>query len=271
MLSSASTSGGGTRAPYRTSRHGSPITGNGSIPSHAHRILWPDREYKPDLDILDRGLRHQPGLSVCVQQPCCESGGGRYQPAVTGPSAISERQARAVEPGVASASDRRVANAGTRLRPHRVDRRPASPGEIHRRAWKHSAAACGRTAPWLSCSMQSTAESESKCWNRSFATWAGSGRCIGPNSQRHDRGASAGSPRPELSQDSARDLQSSDAALVDTFLHGRQRSYTVDECIDLVTSAGLAFQGLVPQGAVLPARFVQRRGPRLYRAVERIA
>ncbi|MDR3658769.1 MAG: class I SAM-dependent methyltransferase [Mycobacterium sp.] len=41
----------------------------------------------------------------------------------------------------------------------------------------------------------------------------------------------------------ARDLQSSDAALVDTFLHGRQRSYTVEECIDLVTSAGLAFQG----------------------------
>lgn len=24
-------------------------------PSHAHRILWPDREYKPDLDILIAG------------------------------------------------------------------------------------------------------------------------------------------------------------------------------------------------------------------------
>ena len=32
-------------------------------------------------------------------------------------------------------------------------------------------------------------------------------------------------------------------ALVDTFLHGRERSYTVDDCIDLVTSAGLVFQG----------------------------
>jgi len=40
----------------------------------------------------------------------------------------------------------------------------------------------------------------------------------------------------------ARDVQD-DAALVDTFLHGRARSYTVDECIDLVTSAGLVFQG----------------------------
>ncbi|MFZ0717709.1 class I SAM-dependent methyltransferase [Mycobacterium sp.] len=34
-----------------------------------------------------------------------------------------------------------------------------------------------------------------------------------------------------------------DGAVVDTFLHGRDRSYTVDDCIDLVTTAGLAFQG----------------------------
>jgi SAM-dependent methyltransferase len=34
-----------------------------------------------------------------------------------------------------------------------------------------------------------------------------------------------------------------DAAVVDTFLHGRDRSYSVDDCVDLVTSAGLVFQG----------------------------
>ena len=34
-----------------------------------------------------------------------------------------------------------------------------------------------------------------------------------------------------------------DAGLVDTFLHGRDRSYTVDDCLDLVASAGLVFQG----------------------------
>jgi SAM-dependent methyltransferase len=33
-----------------------------------------------------------------------------------------------------------------------------------------------------------------------------------------------------------------DTSVVDTFLHGRQRCYTVSECIDLVTSAGLVFQ-----------------------------
>ena len=33
-----------------------------------------------------------------------------------------------------------------------------------------------------------------------------------------------------------------DAGLVDTFLHGRDRSYTVEDCLDLVDSAGLVFQ-----------------------------
>ncbi|OBA57503.1 hypothetical protein A5647_23680 [Mycobacterium sp. 1100029.7] len=40
----------------------------------------------------------------------------------------------------------------------------------------------------------------------------------------------------------ARDLRT-DGALVDTFLHGRQRSYTVPQCLELVASAGLAFAG----------------------------
>jgi SAM-dependent methyltransferase len=39
----------------------------------------------------------------------------------------------------------------------------------------------------------------------------------------------------------APDLQF-DAGLVDTFLHGRDRSYTVEDCLDLVASAGLVFQ-----------------------------
>lgn len=33
-----------------------------------------------------------------------------------------------------------------------------------------------------------------------------------------------------------------DAGLVDTFLHGRERSYTVGDCLDLVSGAGLVFQ-----------------------------
>jgi SAM-dependent methyltransferase len=55
----------------------------------------------------------------------------------------------------------------------------------------------------------------------------------------------------------AKDLLS-DGAVVDTFLHSRQRSYTVEECLDLVSAAGLAFQGwfnktpYYPDGLVAP-------------------
>ena len=35
----------------------------------------------------------------------------------------------------------------------------------------------------------------------------------------------------------------SDEGVIDTFLHARERSYTVDDCLSLVSGAGLAFQG----------------------------
>jgi hypothetical protein len=43
-----------------------------------------------------------------------------------------------------------------------------------------------------------------------------------------------------------------DAVLVDTFLHGRARNYTVEDCIDLVTSAGLVFQGWLLKAPYYP-------------------
>ena len=49
----------------------------------------------------------------------------------------------------------------------------------------------------------------------------------------------------------APDLQF-DAGLVDTFLHGREHCYTVDDCIDLVTSSGLVFQDLFLKSAYYP-------------------
>ena len=52
-----------------------------------------------------------------------------------------------------------------------------------------------------------------------------------------------------------------DGAVVDTFLHGRDRSYSVDDCIDLVTSAGLAFQGWLLNAPYYPHDLFDR-GPR---------
>jgi SAM-dependent methyltransferase len=52
----------------------------------------------------------------------------------------------------------------------------------------------------------------------------------------------------------AADLQV-DAGLVDTFLHGRDRSYSVEDCLELVGSAGLAFQGWMHNDCYYPEMF----------------
>lgn len=54
---------------------------------------------------------------------------------------------------------------------------------------------------------------------------------------------------------SASDLMS-EGALVDTFLHARQRSYTVEECLALVDAAGLAFQGWLRNSPYYPHDFI---------------
>ncbi len=38
-------------------------------PSHAHRILWPDREYRPDLDILIAGCRTNQAAVFAFMNP----------------------------------------------------------------------------------------------------------------------------------------------------------------------------------------------------------
>ena len=43
-----------------------------------------------------------------------------------------------------------------------------------------------------------------------------------------------------------------DAGMVDTFLHGRDRSFTVQDCLDLVTGAGLVFQDWFLKSPVYP-------------------
>ncbi len=43
-----------------------------------------------------------------------------------------------------------------------------------------------------------------------------------------------------------------DAAVVNTFLHARQRSFTIEDCINLVTAAELVFQGLLLKAPYYP-------------------
>ncbi len=209
-------------------------------PSHAHRILWPDREYQPDLDILIAGC-------------------GTNQAAVfayTNPAATVV----AVDISQASLDHQRylkdkhkLSNLELHLLP--IEELPTlerdfdlivSTGVLHHLA-----------DPEVGMNVLT------ECLRRDGALavmlYAKIGR-IGVEMMqsvfrdlglRQDEGSVkivketiAGLPQahPVRSYISLAPDLKFDAGLVDTFLHGRDRSYTVEDCLDLITAAGLEFQ-----------------------------
>jgi SAM-dependent methyltransferase len=60
-----------------------------------------------------------------------------------------------------------------------------------------------------------------------------------------------------------------DAGLVDLFLNSRERSYTVEDCIDFVTSAGLVFQGWLDKAPYYPHELALR-SDELYAAINEL-
>ena len=226
-------------------------------PVRAHRILWPDREYRPDLDILIAGC-------------------GTNQAAVF---AFTNRAAKVVAVDISqSALDHQQylkdRHALHNLELHRlpIERLSAlgldfdlivSTGVLHHMADPLAG-------------MKALAECLRRDGALGVMLYAKYGR-LGVEileSVFRDLGLSQDESSVQMVKDmiavlppdhpaqsylkAARDLRSG-GGLVDTFLHSRQRSYTVEECIELVTSAGLAFQGwfyktpYYAHGILLPA------------------
>lgn len=222
-------------------------------PLQSHRILWPDREYKPDLDILIAGC-------------------GTNQAAIF---AYTNRAAKVVAVDISQASlgnqqhlkDKYgLANLELHLLP--IEELPTlgldfdlvvSTGVLHHmadpQAGMNALATClrrdgvvatmlygryGRIGVELLESIFRDMEFQQDDASLELVKSA-----LRVTPQHHP-------VRNYLKK--AMDL-SSDAALVDTFLHGRQRSYSVEECIDLVTSAGLVFQGWFHKAPYYPHDF----------------
>ncbi|MBJ7401072.1 class I SAM-dependent methyltransferase [Mycolicibacterium sp.] len=61
-----------------------------------------------------------------------------------------------------------------------------------------------------------------------------------------------------------------DAGVVDTFLHGRDKSFTVDDCLELVTSAGLVFQDWFLKSPYYPPMLTEP-GNEFYAAVAQLS
>jgi SAM-dependent methyltransferase len=210
-------------------------------PSHAHRMLWPDREPRPDLDILVAGCGTNQAAAFAYRNPAAKVVGVDIsQPSLDHQQYLKDKHA--------------LANLELRLLP--IEELPT----------------LGLDFDLVVCTGVLMVMADPLAGMKALA------RCVRPDgaigvmlyakygrigvelllSLFRDLGlrqddASVHMVKETLSllppghplngyRKIAPELEF-DTALVDTFLHGRDRSYTVDECIDLVTSAGLEFQG----------------------------
>jgi SAM-dependent methyltransferase len=210
-------------------------------PVHAHRVLWPDRAYKPNLDILIAGCGTNQAAVFAFTNPRANV----VAVDVSQPSLDHQKYLK---------KKHRLSNLTLHLLP--IEELPAlgrdfdlivSTGVLHHMA-----------DPLLG--MKALA----RCLRRdgviAVMLYAKYGR-IGVEllqSVFHDLSLRQDDASVQMVKETisllspdhpvqsylriAPDLQFN-AALVDTFLHSRDRTYTVDDCIDLVTAAGLLFQG----------------------------
>ena len=211
-------------------------------PSHAHRLFWPDRPAPSDMDILIAGC-------------------GTNQAAVF---ALNNPRAKVVGIDVSSTSLGHQA--------YLRDRHGLSNLELHRLPIEE-AGALGRTFDLVVSTGVLHHMADPVAGLRSLAgclkphgvaalmLYARYGR-IGVEMMQsvfRDMGLGLDEPSLGVVRDALANLPADhpvasyraiapdlddDAGVIDTFLHGRERSYTVDECRAFVDSAGLAFQGL---------------------------
>lgn len=211
-------------------------------PSHAHRLFWPDQEYPVGLDILVAGC-------------------GTNQAAVI---AYTNPTARVVAIDVSEASlghHRRLQEAYGlgNLELHRLPIEQVvslhrdfdliiSTGVLHHlqdpQGGMSTLAQCLRAEGVLAVMLYATYGRIGVQMMQSVFAELGLGQDQDSVNIVAAAISSLGPAHPVQSYlDIAPDL-SDDAGLVDTFLHKRERTYTIDECRNLVEASGLAFQDL---------------------------
>jgi SAM-dependent methyltransferase len=219
-------------------------------PSHAHRIFWPDREYKPDLDILIAGCGTNQAAVFAYTNPAAKV----VAVDISEPS-LNHQQYLKDKNG--------LRNLELHLLP--IEELPTlgldfdlviSTGVLHHLAdpLVGMKALAGLVRPEGAIGVMLYAK-----YGRTGVYLLQSLFCDlrlrqDEASLRMVKQAISLLPPDHLVQNYfkiADDLQY-DAGLVDTFLHGRDRAYTVDDCIDLVTSAGLVFQGWLNKSPYYP-------------------
>lgn len=219
-------------------------------PIHAHRILWPDRAYKPDVDILIAGCGTNQAAVFAFTNPLAKV----VAVDVSQPSLDHQRYLK---------EKYRLANLQLHLLP--IEELPAlqldfdlivSTGVLHHLAdplrGMKALAGCLRRDGVLAAMLYAKYGRTGVELLQSVFDDLGLRQDDASVQVVKETIASLSPDHPLNSYlKIARDLPS-DAALVDTFLHSRDRSYTVDGCIDLVAAAGLLFQGWLLKAPYYP-------------------
>jgi SAM-dependent methyltransferase len=210
-------------------------------PVHAHRVLWPDREYRPDLDILIAGCGTNQAAVFAFTNPAAKVVAiDISQPSLDHQQYLKDKHALAnLELHRLPIEELSILNLDFDL--------VVSTGVLHHMAdplaGMKALAGCLRSDGALAVMLYAKyGRIGVELLESVFRDFALRQDDVSVQLVKDTISALPSDHPVQSYLKIARDLQS-EAALVDTFLHGRARSYTVDECIDLVTSAGLVFQG----------------------------
>jgi len=210
-------------------------------PSHASRLFWPDREYRPDLDVLIAGCGTNQAAVFAYTNP-----GARVVAIDVSQSSLDHHRFLKDKYGLKNLDLHRlpIEEVGTLERDYDL---VVSTGVLHHMADPKAGmrALAARLRPDGVAAIMLYARYGRIGVEIMQAIFREIGLTQDEASLFTVKEAIALLPadHPVRSYLSfAPDLRF-DAGLVDTFLHGRDRSYTVDDCLDLVASAGLVFQG----------------------------
>jgi SAM-dependent methyltransferase len=219
-------------------------------PSHAHRMFWPDRDYRPDLDILVAGCGTNQAAVFAYTNP-----GATVVAIDVSGSSLDHHRFLKEKYGLKNLELHRlpIEEVGSLGRDFDL---VVSTGVLHHMADPKIGmrALAARLRPDGVAAIMLYARYGRIGVEMLQAMFRELGLRQDEASLTVVRAAIAALPQdhPVKSYMAVAPDLKFDAGLVDTFLHGRDRSYTVADCLDLVASAGLVFQEWFLKSAYYP-------------------
>lgn len=211
-------------------------------PSHAQRMLWPDRDYRPGMDILIAGCGTNQAAVIAYTNPTANVVGIDVSSTSLG---HHRHLAEHYDLGNLELHRLPIEEVGTLGRDFDLI---ISTGVLHHMARPPAGIAalapCLRTDGVMALMLYATyGRTGVHMMQSAFSDMAISQDREGVDLVR-DAIDQLGPHHPLRSYLAIANDLTDDAAYMDTFIPGRERSYTIDECREYVESAGLVFQDL---------------------------